>query len=249
MQKKPRPVPGDKFGRLTVEVVYSEKEKDGCSRARCQCKCDCGKLWSGATRSLTRGRTRSCGCLSIEVTRHRALTHGGCGTRLHSIWKNMRSRCSNQKAPNYQYYGGEGVRVCEAWQDFMKFQTWALANGYEEHLTIDRKDGKKGYSPGNCRFVTQQLNVCNRRLIGVNNTTGFRGVYLIKPSYTFRAGVVYKNTAYGREGFPTAEAAAKFRDALVVVNGWPLPLNFPAMTLEEAQALVGDKHPKGVRKK
>ena len=35
---------------------------------------------------------------------------------------------------------------------------WALSNGYEDNLTIDRKDETKDYSPDNCRWITGEEN-------------------------------------------------------------------------------------------
>ena len=88
--------------------------------------------------------------------------HGMTGTPLFAVWMNMRNRCNNPKASDYKYYGGKGVRVCDEWQGFVKFQKWANENGYGESLEIDRKDNNGGYSPENCRFVTHAVNCRNR---------------------------------------------------------------------------------------
>ncbi len=37
-----------------------------------------------------------------------------------------------------------------------------MINGYSEKLQIDRIDNDKGYSPGNCRFVTHRANNRNK---------------------------------------------------------------------------------------
>ena len=77
-------------------------------------------------------------------------------TRLYSIWRNMRQRCDNPNNTHYAYYGGKGVRVHSDWEKFINFKLWAEANGYEEHLTLDRICGDKNYSPDNCRWVTRK---------------------------------------------------------------------------------------------
>lgn len=84
------------------------------------------------------------------------LTHGESKTRLHRIWRGMRSRCSNRKDPGYKYYGAKGIRVCAAWlSSFESFRDWSLSHGYAKTLSIDRFPDKKGnYAPSNCRWAT-----------------------------------------------------------------------------------------------
>lgn len=99
------------------------------------------------------------------------LTHR---TKLYSVWCAMRQRCNNPKNKDYKWYGGKGVLVCEEWNDFKIFQEWALLNGYEEGLTIDRKNGDMNYSPENCRWITiseQQRNRKGLHLIAYNGET------------------------------------------------------------------------------
>lgn len=80
----------------------------------------------------------------------------------------MRQRCTNENCINYKNYGGKGICVCDEWNDFENFYNWAISNGYEEHLTIDRISSNGDYTPHNCRWVTQkeqQNNRTNNRLI------------------------------------------------------------------------------------
>ena len=88
--------------------------------------------------------------------------HGGRYTRLYNIWLNMKQRCSNPKASHYEYYGGRGISVCREWRDsFSSFREWAISNGYNEKLTLDRTDRDEDYCPGNCRWITQTEQMSN----------------------------------------------------------------------------------------
>jgi hypothetical protein len=75
----------------------------------------------------------------------------------------MRQRCNNSNNPRYHQYGGRGISVCEEWDEFAAFESWALNNGYSDELSLDRIDVDKGYSPSNCRWATEEQQQNNKR--------------------------------------------------------------------------------------
>ena len=94
------------------------------------------------------------------------LTHGKRHTRLYRIWANIKTRCLNPNDPHFTRWGARGITVCDEWKDdFQAFYDWAMSNGYQEDLTIDRIDNDKGYSPENCRWVTVGEQNQNKRTV------------------------------------------------------------------------------------
>lgn len=159
----PRDISGKKFGRLTAICVDHVGPR---GLRYWLCRCDCGEYSVKPINDLTGGKVKSCGCLFKEHNKIYKTKHGERDTRLYSIWKNMRQRCENSKRKEFKYYGGKGISVCKAWNEFINFRDWALENGYAPNLTIDRKNSLGDYEPSNCRWITladQQRNKPNVR--------------------------------------------------------------------------------------
>jgi len=95
--------------------------------------------------------------------------------RLYNILTGMIQRCENPLHANYEDYGARGVSVCDEWHDFCKFVSWAKDNGYEDGLTIDRKNVDGNYEPVNCRWATAKEQANNKRSNVVLSCLGVSG--------------------------------------------------------------------------
>lgn len=185
---------GQRFGRLTV-LCLGQKLPNGLSTW--VCKCDCGKVKEVRGALLRKGTTRSCGCLGresvAESNRRRRVCRDG-EERLHNIWALMKYRCNTESSPDYPLYGARGVTVCPEWMSsFAAFRDWALANGYRDDLTIDRRKNDGNYCPENCRWATAAEQARNRRdnvfieLDGERKTVSeWAREYGIEPSTIYR---------------------------------------------------------------
>jgi hypothetical protein len=76
----------------------------------------------------------------------------------YNSWQNMKGRCIRKSHPKYERYGGRGIKIYEPWLGIDAFAEWALANGWEEGLSLDRIDNDGDYSPQNCRWITTSEN-------------------------------------------------------------------------------------------
>lgn len=160
---------GQKFNRWTViKLVPREgKRKD----TRWECVCDCGKIGKVNASNLIRGVSTSCGCLGMENMKKAVTFHGLTNHPLHGIWSGMLARCNNPNNPRYKYYGGRGVRVCKEWEDdFINFYKWAIENGWQKGLQVDKDKKAKElgiealvYSPERCTLLTPKENARHTR--------------------------------------------------------------------------------------
>lgn len=123
-------------------------------------QCDCGEIKDVYIFNVISGKSLSCGrCkhvsrgllqedyLSIVSARSRAI-----------------QRCYNPNYASYSTHGERGIRVCDEWLDSVSdFVDWALENGWEKGLTLDRTDNDGHYTPENCRWADWKTQGRNRR--------------------------------------------------------------------------------------
>lgn len=153
---------GEKRGQLKVLEVAKRTFKN--EAIKIICACDCGNVCSVDFGMWKAGRSVSCGCHKIKSIIARSTTHGMSRHPLSPIYNAMVQRCTNKNNSRYNQYGGRGITICEEWiNDKMAFINWALSNGWQQGLQIDRRDNNKGYNPENCRIVTKSINQRNKR--------------------------------------------------------------------------------------
>lgn len=161
-------VPGSRFGRLIV----LEKSAESPDRyTHWVCRCDCGNRTTVRSSRLTAGNTKSCGCFQREgaqrlasvIAKKHLTKHGMAESSEYHIWCTMKARCGNPKHPQYDDYGGRGIKVHPAWI--------ASFEAFYEHLgprpstrhSVDRINNDGSYEPGNVRWATYSEQARNRR--------------------------------------------------------------------------------------
>jgi len=158
---------GSQYGRLTI---IQELPRITHNR-QVLVQCSCSAIKKVTLNALRMGLTVSCGCYHRDVVK----THGESGDKLYQVWARMRDRCNNPKSDSFDGHGGRGITVCPEWDSYEAFRDWALANGYQEGLSIDREKNDLGYSPGNCRWATPTTQARNRR--SLRGSSQYIGVY------------------------------------------------------------------------
>ncbi len=129
-------------------------------------QCPCGTEFLANSWAVQNGRGKYCSrsCLyTYRPINH--FTHGQTAHPLYELWKNMNTRCSNDKVPTFKHYGGRGISVHPEWHDVVKFIEWVEANlgTRPEGMSLDRIDNDGNYEPGNVRWATQTEQIANRR--------------------------------------------------------------------------------------
>ena len=116
---------------------------------------------SGIFKRRTDKRNQSLYCRSCRG-RKTFTKHNESYSRTYKIWQSMRQRCQNFKNSNFKYYGGRGIKVCDAWNDYVNFSNWIKTSNYKDNLTIERIDVNGNYCPENCTWIPLEQQPLNR---------------------------------------------------------------------------------------
>lgn len=165
---------GEVYNLLKVIGLYRDENNRLCAKTEC---IKCHKIKYIRASDLYNSRVNSCICQSYK--------HGLCGTKLYSVYSNMKYRCYNPHCHAYKDYGKKGIRICDEWlgdDGFMNFYNWSMQNGYHDGLTIDRIDSNQSYSPINCRWISLSENVASANKENVRRHANKGTYYGISPS-------------------------------------------------------------------
>lgn len=157
-----------------------------------------------------------------------AKTHGMTGTRIYSIWKDMRRRCDSSSRKGYENYGGRGITYHPNWNSFSTFYS-DMKEGYTEDMTLERINPNKSYNKENCIWILKSLQNKNK-LKYRTNTTGLAGssFFCNKGVYSLRVRITLSNgkrasKTYSLEKYSLEEAislATIWRDSLKLKNNY-----------------------------
>lgn len=148
---------GRKFGSLTAISPTKKTLSSGRRMPAWSLKCECGKIVVAMTVNLMKGKHMSCGCRRTDWIAERF--PGDTKKPEYRVYRQMLDRCYLGTAPNFQWYGGKGVAVCERWRrgtnDLTGFQAFMADMGPRpDGLTLERNNPFMDYSPDNCRWAT-----------------------------------------------------------------------------------------------
>jgi hypothetical protein len=144
--------------RKVPELVCKTKKEKGNWKGLFICPY-CGKNFEANISNVMRGKQHSCGCMKGKFMVESRETHGDTGTRLYRTYRHILERCNTPSCKEYKWYGAKGVKC--TFKDYEEFKAFALANGYNDGLTVERIDVNGNYEPSNITFIPQKLQARN----------------------------------------------------------------------------------------
>lgn len=188
---------GQKFGRLTVISQTEYKVcKNGNRLSQWLCSCECGNTAIVTAHNLTKGKTKSCGCLNKEIV--------SAQSRKYNTYKfiedyviiyNDSDFCyvdlnDFDKVKDIYWYKNK-LGYFYGWHNGKVIALHRFIMNCPDNMVVDhiggidtRYDNRKL----NLRIVTQQQNTMNCQ-ISKNNTSGVTGVYWHKSAKKWAASI------------------------------------------------------------
>lgn len=138
--------------QITELMPYKHADRHAIYKGVC---IKCGFIRFGKINDLK--RTVDCKHINTDV-RHTAKNKWN-NDRVGRIFNAMKQRCYNNRNKDYRWYGAKGIKICSEWlENPSLFEYWAMQNGYQDDLTIDRINENKDYCPENCQWIPNVTN-------------------------------------------------------------------------------------------
>lgn len=149
---------GQKFGKLTVQSFSCLNIN---SASKWNCICECGGIKEILGYSLTRGHSKSCGCL-IGIKGEASSHWKGYGDISSSYFNIIKKRAESK---NFSI----NINIEYIWDLFLKQNKKCAISGIELNFqsktsefdgtaSLDRIHSNKGYIVGNCQWVHKDVN-------------------------------------------------------------------------------------------
>jgi hypothetical protein len=160
---------GMTFG--AYEVLYEcERRKNNARVWMCKCKCDReAEVYHTNLTCRSNQMCKYCTYESYKVSEmHKTMKN---------VYDGMIGRCFlTADSDRYDYYGGRGITVDEAWLGEHGFQQfWRDVGDRPEGTSLDRINPNGNYCKENCRWVSSGEQAYNKRRLE-RNTSGRTGI-------------------------------------------------------------------------
>lgn len=191
--------PGQKYGRLTIIEDSGERRH---RQIMWLCQCDCGNTTLVHSASLTRGLTKSCGCLATEINKKR---------RVDLVGQRFGRLIVTAPAPNQKW-----VCKCDCGNTITTYtanltmgRTQSCGCLRTERIAALEKERQMGRDIKKSMSVdgTNIAHIRNTQKVSRNSSTGVRGVCLAKNGQ-YRAYIVLNRKQISLGLHDTLEQAA-----------------------------------------
>jgi hypothetical protein len=188
--------PGQQFGLWTV--LGPAPKLNTFTTYLCQCACGQKR----AIRAVQLCHGKSTRCHKCSHRKHGG-TLGGKPSPEYTVWEAMRQRCQNPRHPEYANYGGRGIAVCPAWDDFSIFLREMGPRPSSSH-SLEREDNNGPYAGSNCHWGTSHEQTRNMR---VNRYFEFGGKRMVLSDWATELGIHHQTLRNRlKRGWPLDEA-------------------------------------------
>jgi len=160
-ERSPKDLKNQKFGRLTPLSWYKDYDKGDVTRWIC--KCDCGNEIHTSSHCLTRGSTKSCGCLFNEY-RFRFEEGDSIFRVVFGDYKRSANEREYSFNISFDLFKFIITKDCEYCGSKPRKRTSKGCRGFILINGIDRVNNSIGYEIDNCITSCKQCNIAKGKL-------------------------------------------------------------------------------------